>query len=404
MNAGQGRRSELVLRFLGVALLVGCVGGVSFWLLRDSTELLDRSSQLIAECLERPDATDCPEKLALAKGLADQYLSGGGSEPASARCLQSAALLLDGRTNEAVLLFEQYDPRGASTRTLLALAEALSARGQPGTAQTLIEELLTREDEQPRTLRLAIIVASNMGRDEIAMQLAYRWAALAPDDPEPWRMMAIIHLNRVDSELAVAAFREVDARHGKLAPRDRFEYVQQLVSTGRAKEARQQWERLPEDPSVAKSERLLLESKLLYLETDFNAADERAQQAVREDSKNSAALVQAGRLALMRNRMPEAETRLRRAVELAPRDLDAIYLLSRVELKQGRNEEATKLLARHRHLRDLALEVHRLETEAAQHPRDAEIRKKIAGSYDELGMPAQVRFWKRAAAAVEAGQ
>lgn len=97
------------------------------------------------------------------------------------------------------------------------------------------------------------------------------------------------------------------------------------------------------------------------------------------------ALVERARLDCGRKQWAEAEVRLRRAIELAPRDREALLARAHCLMGQGKPDESNRIMAQVREIEDDQFRVQRLIRRLAERPDDAVLHRDIGLTFLRLG-------------------
>ena len=198
-----------------------------------------------------------------------------------------------------------------------------------------------------------------------------RAVELAPDDPRPYRQLAVAYERLRLHERAEQAYR----RLLDLAPRDldaKLSFAKYLHDLGKTEEAvalLEEYEKeRPDDP-------------LLWAELAINAlrlggteeAIRLLERYTRAREKDPWGHANLGRAYAAANRHDEAERSLREAIALDPQMADARLWLAQTLIAGGRRTEADAELARFRNLRRLQTEKHQLETRLSRNPGDINV-------------------------------
>ena len=91
-----------------------------------------------------------------------------------------------------------------------------------------------------------------------------------------------------------------------------------------------------------------------------------------------------------------------KAVERAPADHQANYLLAQAYAAAGRTDDAARIFAKVDELRKDLDQITELSRAAMKQPWDAAVRLKLATLCDHLDKPALAAMWRKAAAATTA--
>src|SRR5262249_19388069 len=113
------------------------------------------------------------------------------------------------------------------------------------------------------------------------------------------------------------------------------------------------------------------------------------------------ALVERGKLALDERQVAEAEAWLRQAVDLAPADYQANYLLSQCLLQRGRAEEGRTLLAPVERLKADLRRLDEVVRQVRQNPQTPDPRSEAGRLFLRNGQAAEGLRWLDSALALD---
>jgi tetratricopeptide (TPR) repeat protein len=199
---------------------------------------------------------------------------------------------------------------------------------------------------------------------------------------------------------------DVDRKLIALDPTDvdqiRHRLVESLITTGRADEARKQFELLRANSPELLQSSPLTEARLLHVEGRIDDALVILERVLAVSPNDSKALLLKGRIELARSKPEQAIQALNRLTEIAPTDNEAHYLLGQAYARSGDDVKAKHHLALHRRVLDLKVKLYELERQANRNPADVELRLQIADLYGQLGWNDRVQFWREAAQSASA--
>ena len=372
--------------------------------LGDARELLD---QLWLEQNEETRQQRAQEARLMLRG----YLEEDGQEPSPAKLLLGVSLIAQGRDqtpqeNADILdLFGQVYPLECSTRDLLIATAFLLVSNRPAAADELVTAALNQGDQgelRPEVLRRAVNVRYYVGRDDDVLAHCRELTGLDPQDTYPLRVMASIYENQVKWDQLI----DVDRKLMALAPPDaeniRHRLVETLITTGRADEARKQFETLSANAPELPASSPLTEARLLHVEGKIDEALVILQQVLAASPNDPKALLLKGRIELARSQPDDAIQALTRLIQIDPTANEAHYLLGQAYARAGDAEKAKHHLAEHRRVLDLRVKLYELERQANRNPADVDVRLEITELYAELGWPEKVQFWQQAAQSARA--
>ncbi len=398
-----GRILILALLAVGVTLALVASGR----LLPDPGQPLLNQARAVLQSVANDPANSLAE-LRQAESLLREYLRGRAPHDDAARLLLCATLTLRGvydhdqrigDATEIEKLLHQIRPSACSLEDLLTAIDVFIHCGKPAQADWLTDPALFKSQgtaEHVRVLWLAVRLRYDLGREQEVLELCQQLAEIDPRDPEPWRWMAMVYEDGGYDESLVEALQNVLQRDGTGAVEDRRKLVNTLITLGERGPAREQFNLLQTQLPDLKERHPLTYARLLMLEGDTTRATEILEQILDEDPEATTAMLVRSRLLLSQNRLPEAETLLRRLLELDPMNFHAHYVLGQVCARQGERDQAEHHLALHQTILDTRVRIHTLERRAGRNPHDSEARAELIHLYELLGMTAHADFWRRA--------
>ncbi|MFY9255996.1 MAG: tetratricopeptide repeat protein [Fuerstiella sp.] len=289
-----------------------------------------------------------------------------------------------------------------ATEDLLNAAQIFFNSRRFGPADQLIALALSRNDDlREQTLRLAVTIRFDIGRDVDTLAHCNELLTISPNDVPALRVISLVHRNHGRWENFAAAT-ETLLEH--CSPQDhetRINLVEAYVRLGRTADARREFDRVFADwPDIGQRAPTLY-AKLLIQEGLDAKADSVLESYLKSSPNDTEALLLRGTYLIANKRLPEAITILRTAVELSPSDEQIHYQLGQAYARNGEKELANKSLAQHRLLLDKKVSIHEMEELAAKDPLNVTVRVELAHSYAELGLIELADFWTRAAIAAE---
>jgi tetratricopeptide (TPR) repeat protein len=333
-----------------------------------------------------------------AETLLKEYLDAGGAEQDAARLLRASALLILDQNDEARTLLDEYDPDETTAADLEQAATIAFRKRQFGLADVLIDEALTRDDHRTETLRTAIEIRYDLGRDEDVIAHIDELRALVPDDPRPLLALTLVYEDRGDWDHVVDAAREFLRLQPEGADEVRLMLLDALLTLGNADAAMREFETLQAKAPELLDKRPMLEARLLSLQGDNAAALARVDRVLESDPENVDALLLRGRIQLATGEFSEAVSTLQTLIQFDPSNFEAHCLLGQAHSRSGDTERARRELELHQKLLNAKVQIHQLERRAGQNPADVEVRRELANRYREIGLVDLAEFWERAAA------
>ncbi|MCL4203721.1 MAG: tetratricopeptide repeat protein [Pirellulaceae bacterium] len=389
-----------------VALALAAWAGWS--MLSTGEPLLQQSRQLLRQSLAQP--ADSIERMHRTESLLREYLQRNGRHEDSARLLLCASLTLRGvydpdrRISQAQAIEESLNsvlPTKCSLDDLSMAIDVFIHSGRLAQADWLLGAALQIGQGTPdyeRLLRLAVDLRYDLGREKEVLEHCAELVEMHPDDPEPWRRMAMVYEDGGYDERVIESLERVVELDARGANEDRLKLVNTLITIGQRGPARRHFDLLAARSPELVARHRLTEAKLLMLEGETARATEIVEQILADDPKATDAMLFSGQLMLSQNRALEAMEIIQRLLELDPMNFQAHYVLGQICARQGQRERAEQHLAMHRKILDTRVQIHTLERRAGRNPNDSEARSELIRLYELLGMTDHAQFWRRAAA------
>lgn len=272
-----------------------------------------------------------------------------------------------------------------------------------GLADHFVDMALRHTDERAETLRVAIMIRSKLGYEDQVVEYCRELSQRAPDDPQPWFVMAQIQEDRGLWPQAAEALSQL-VKHAPDAHIARWRLANAWIETGNPAKAREQVDLLPKDLGRDDGLRALLDARLLYLEgrleESLKLIEEFREIQVQKDHPSG--LLLHGRLLLALRRLDEAVPILERLIEVEPTSHEGHYTLGQVFSSQGKRDIARQHLTIQRQLLDKKVELYTLERTAGRETKNRKVRLELAQKYTEIGLATVAEVWQKAADALEA--
>lgn len=211
------------------------------------------------------------------------------------------------------------------------------------------EEILKYWPNDVTALRRLAGVQMTQGNDPEVLRLAERAIRIPEGAVIGYSLAGVVHHHSKHPLESVIAFERVLRIDPELRvmplPRRLFwgHLVYDLIAIGRTEDARRYVSQVLENEPDAYFLSAL--GQAYYLEGEHGAAEQCFRRAIERDPKDFVPHLQLGRIALQ-NKRDEAVTHLERAVELAPRQYDALYTLAIAYRLLGRTADADRLRSR----------------------------------------------------------
>lgn len=392
---------------LGLALCVVAAVPASWYGLsvytsgNDRAELLTEARDLLAAVSRETGGKAQRQRAEQAGTLLRRYLDSGGKQVSTANLLLCVSLCLQGTLDEFDDRFRQVDPTQCETIDLSTAAFILFSAGRGRAADELLDEALARNTDdriREKILRAAVTVRYDLGREMDVLEHCRELAELAPDDPRPWMVIALVHEDRGEWLHAARNYRKVVRRAQERVHEYRRVLIDFLIKAGEIKEARRELEILKSKAPQLAAEEPLLEARLLRLEGESQQALAIAKRVVEDNPQNGDAQLLRGQILFADSRYEQAAAALARAAEAKPLSHEVHYLLGNAYRRLGNSEKSKHHFDVHQRLSAVKQQIFRLERAAGRNPTDVKTRRKLVELYEEVGAPERAAFWRRAVA------
>lgn len=265
-----------------------------------------------------------------------------------------------------------------------------------GISNHLVTLALQRSDDRVETLRVAVLIGTKLGHEDQVLEYCKELSELAPNDPQPWQVVALIQEGRSLWPQAAEALSQL-VKRAPQSPIARWRLANAWIETGEASKAREQVDQLPKDLGQDDGLRTLLEARLLYLEGHLEEALKLIDEFRKKQPEHPTGLLLHGRLLLTFRRLDEARQSLELLINVQPTSHEGHYTLGQVLSALGDRDAARQHLAIQRQLLDKKVELYSLERTAGRESKNREVRLELAEKYAEIGLPIVAEFWKKAA-------
>ncbi len=330
------------------------------------------------------------------RAYADRLEAAGA--PDHAHLLRGEALLTFGAPDRALAQLNQVRAEGPLRVRAAALSgRCLLALGDLKEAHRVFRFVVAEQADHLDGLRGLAAIAYDLGQMIEAIEFLRRVAELDPADSRPHRLIGLIYKDMAQDPLAEEAYREA-LRRGlppEVERAVRVEVAEVCARQAKFAEGLAVLDGGPpsDDPAagVARAE------CLRGLGRQPQAADVLDAALARQPT---AALYRLrGQVYEDQARPADARRCYERAIELAPTDRQAHFLLGQVLAGSGHAGDAARAFARAEELRKDLDRISALSREAMQKPWDPVVRLELAELCDRLGKPQLAAMWRKAAAA-----
>jgi tetratricopeptide (TPR) repeat protein len=288
------------------------------------------------------------------------------------------------------------------TSDLILVSRLMFHTGRFGPSDQLLDLILSRaDDDRVAALRLASMVRFELGRDDDVIRHCDELIRLVPDEANAYRVKAMVHRNHgkwdhfVDA--AESAFRLGDQQDPTL----QIELIDGYVRLGRTADARREFDRVKSAHPELIADVPVLNAQLLVQEGSIDEAFKIISAYLKKQPEDIDALMLMSKLQIAKGEFTQAVLALKRVIELSPAEELAHYQLGQAYARLGENTLAEESLKQHRSILDAKVRLNALEQLAAREPQNILVRKELARMYLELGLNDVADFWVRAVQAAE---
>jgi tetratricopeptide (TPR) repeat protein len=382
-QAGRAEPFRITWKQLGIGALVCLLAGGTWWYLGRPYLLVRHARKLIES-----DPVQ-------AAALLDEALDGSLLSNPKNQLLWSRALLRSGRWDEALGCFSQITkPQELDGSALLELADDAAARNVSLLTVMALEAIPQDTPARTSAIQRLVEIRKREGDTESIEKLASEWALQDPDHPDPWRLMAAIHEQRMSLSEAVQDYRKWVDR--EKTPERRVEGLRSLVRTlialGERDEART---RLTELSKISSSPQLidqLYDAQLKRLEGDIEGAWSGVNQVLRVEPSHLTALELRGTLAMDRADPGSAVEDFEKVLRVQPWSQQAQYKISQCLTRLGRTAEALPHLEESRRLLKFSNRI--LELIGKENLTNEET-DELVNAFEQTGLKTAAERWRQ---------
>jgi predicted Zn-dependent protease len=198
-------------------------------------------------------------------------------------------------------------------------------------------------------------------------------------------------------DAAESAFRLGDQQDPTL----QIELIDGYVRLGRTADARREFDRVKSAHPELIADVPVLNAQLLVQEGSIDEAFKIISAYLKKQPEDIDALMLMSKLQIAKGEFTQAVLALKRVIELSPAEELAHYQLGQAYARLGENTLAEESLKQHRSILDAKVRLNALEQLAAREPQNILVRKELARMYLELGLNDVADFWVRAVQAAE---
>ena len=356
------RRRTLGLLALATVVLSGVLG-FSFWKSRSP----DRRWECARQCLRNGDLEAVEREI--------DRLARFPQYAAHRHYLRGAVLLHRGRLPEALAEFRSSATQPElEVQTRILVGQTLYQMGNIAEARRVWQDALRANPCATDAHRWLGVLYFDIGAMEHALDYLGQASQLAPHDPRPQRLMALIHKDFEVYAKATEEYRESLRRDPNQPQRDQvlLELAECLVKQRRHAEALQT---LRDCPRTAPS--LTLQAESYHAQGDKATAAKVVQEALDLAPRHLSALQLSATFDLEAGNAKAAVQTLRRAVESHPREWRVRHQLSRAYQRLGQPDLAKAQIQEMQELRKLWERFAELHKQAIAQVDDVETRYQL---------------------------
>ncbi len=252
----------------------------------------------------------------------------------------------------------------------------------------LADKVLTQwrklEPANGEALEMAAAAKMALGENSDATSLCQQLIAKDPENPAPWKMLAMIFEQRGLTLQLVDIYRKII----ELAPTDAEPYqlrlVESLTQTGDLQAARETFDSLGASKATLEGVDLV-EAQLLRVEGESAKALSKVNRALVSEPQNTKALKLKAQLLQADNGYNQAVALLSQVVELAPYDEEAHFLLGQAHAALRNQDASEKHLRIHHRLKSSQITIKQLEAIVRRNPRDKQVLEQLAELHEVTG-------------------
>lgn len=272
--------------------------------------------------------------------------------------------------------------------------EALYQLGRLADAEQVFLRLDKLHPDHPQACRWLAAIYYDLGAMHHAIDRLEQLARLEPDDFSPHRMLAMIHSDFERYPQAIDHYREALRRSPPESDRGAMVrgLAKALIRERRYDEALAALEHAEPGPEV-----LAMRAESRWNLGDRDGARRSWEEAKKLGPGDRSVLLVGARMRLDTGEPEEAAPLLEQLLGQDPHDAEARYQLAMAYRQLGRTADSRRELERKEASQELRDRLTRLNLQAMDEPRNAEIRDELARVCDELGKPELAAMWRKAA-------
>jgi tetratricopeptide (TPR) repeat protein len=334
--------------------------------------------------------------LVVVRDTAERLRQVTGFEP-HVHLLRGALLLRTGDAQTAISEFALTQPEGElRAPAFLLTAECLYQLGRLAESENLLKQLATESPENSDAHRWLGAIYFDLGAMDSAVTELEELARLEPNDFAPHRMLAIIYF---DFEKDTEAIRHLRRALTCDPPQDIDVEMRHTLSHALTRQ-RNYTEALTELKQLPPTAANLALAAECHWELGVRDTAEEQLTAAKASNPDEQLVLRIEAKVLTEKKQTDAVLRpLRRLLEIDPHDFRTHYQLAQILRRLGQTEEADAQLERMEESKRLKEDFHKLNIEAIQKPRDADVRDNLAQACRTLGKPELAEMWEQAAEA-----
>lgn len=323
------------------------------------------------------------------------------SQPSSpqASFLLGAMLLEKGHCYPAIdKLGEAKREASLETAALTLMGQAWYRLGRHVEAQAALLEALKQEPDSLEAHRWLAASYYDLGIIPDAIYHLQRNAELDPLDPRPHRLLGLIRKDFGQFEDAIPSYQESLRRNSEQPDADeiRQELASCQVEHRHYSDALATLSKCSDLPEVE-----VLRARCYHAQGNVAAAKEALDRALEQKSDILEGLVLRGNMLLEEGDAQGAIETFQSAVKAHPKDYSAHFKLSQAYGKAGQQQRSELERNEAERIRAIRDEFSKLHQTASEHPKDIQVRLRLASLARELDRPDLAEVWLRSAAALQ---
>ena len=279
---------------------------------------------------------------------------------------------------------------------------ALIMENTPAALRTF-EEVAQAYPQNVHSRRRLAEMYYDLGVLQRTMQLCGEISLLAPDDPQPERMMGMLSKDFARNKAAIEHYREALRRDPDFEDAEdvRVELATVHVTMRQHPQALQVLQQL-KNPRTADALSIAAQCHLAL--GDIQAAANSCDQALKDSPRHEKTLETRGIIHMESGESSDARKFFEKTIAVNPANDQALFKLAAVCQQMRDAENAEKYQNEYERIKELKLQYIELSVATAQRQGGKEQLLKLAELAQQLHMPAAARDWIKAASVLQVNQ